>query len=90
MSYSGKIWVWLARHAPLPQADNVTGSKLSGAEFLKFWVNYDTGRISVGKGRAGHSMLYSWQDATPRSVQHVALSAWDHHLAYRNIQARTR
>lgn len=68
------------------QADNVAGAKLSSASFLRFWVNYADGRISVGSGRAGHNMLYSWQDSAPRPIQHVALSSWDHHLAYRNIK----
>jgi Farnesoic acid 0-methyl transferase len=70
------------------QVSNVPGTKLSGSEFLRFWVSYSAGSISVGTGAPGaQPPCYTWRDPTPEaSIQHVGLSSWDHHVAYRNIQ----
>jgi hypothetical protein len=70
------------------QADNVDGAKLSDDRFLRFWVNIKEGCISLGRGKAGYDVLYTWQDENPSPTSHVALSSWDHHLAYRHIQVR--
>lgn len=70
------------------QANNVPGTKLSGSEFLQFWVSYSVGSIWVGTGAPGSQPpCYSWLDPSPAaSIEHVGLSSWDHHVAYRNIQ----
>lgn len=64
------------------------GAKLSGSEFLQFWVSYSAGSIAVGTGAPGSQPpCYSWLDPSPAaSIEHVGLSSWDHHVAYRNIQ----
>jgi hypothetical protein len=66
----------------------VPGTKLLGSEFLRFWVSFNAGRISVGTGAPGKQPpCYTWLDPSPQaSIQHVGLSSWDHHVAYRNIQ----
>jgi hypothetical protein len=66
----------------------VPGTKLLGSEFLRFWVSFSGGRISVGTGAPGkRPPCYTWLDPSPQaSIQHVGLSSWDHHVAYRNIQ----
>jgi len=66
----------------------VPGTKLSGTDFLQLWVSYSAGRICVGTGAPGSGPpCYSWLDPSPAAaIQHVGLSSWDHHLAYRNIQ----
>lgn len=33
-----------------PQAQGVPGAHVSGKEFLRFWVHYSAGTISVGTG----------------------------------------
>lgn len=64
------------------------GTKLLGSKFLPFWVSFSAGRISVGTGPPGKQPpCYTWLDPSPQaSIQHVGLSSWDHHVAYRNIQ----
>ena len=38
------------------------GLRLSGSEFLRFWVSYNAGHITVGTGAAGSGpACYSWQ-----------------------------
>lgn len=70
------------------QADNVPGTKLSASQFLQFWVSYSAGSISIGTGAPGSQPpCYSWLDPGPAAaIEHVGLSSWDHHVAYRNIQ----
>ena len=72
------------------QVENVPGSRLCGAAFTKFWINYSQGTITVGVGEPGQdSSHYSYTDPDPiASLKHIGLSAWDKHVAYRNVELR--
>ena len=42
--------------------------------------------IAVGSGQPGSDVFFSWGDSDPiPDISHVGLSAWDKHVAYRNI-----
>ena len=63
------------------------GARLSAVVFTRFWIDFREGVITVGTGAPGSSGCYSWADPEPiPSVHYVGLSAWDRHVAYKNIQ----
>lgn len=51
-----------AARAQVPSAPD---AKLSGSCFSKYWINYDGGCISVGRGEPADGLIYSWTDAEP-------------------------
>ena len=71
------------------QVAHVPGASLSALAFKRFWIDYHQGLITVGAGPPGSGDCYSWRDPAPSpGVQCVGLSAWDSHVAYRNIHVR--
>lgn len=67
------------------------GATLSAAAFKRFWIDFHDGLITVGTGPPGSGDSYSWCDPAPSlGVQYVGLSAWDSHVAYRNIHVRSQ
>eukprot|EP00884_Botryococcus_braunii_P002666 jgi/Botrbrau1/123/Bobra.0022s0109.1 len=69
------------------QVENVPGARVSKDEFTRFWINYNKGSISVGAGPPGTAPWYTWTDSEPlKDIQHVGLSAWDRHVAYKDIK----
>ena len=69
--------------------EHVPGATLSALAFKRFWIDYHEGVITVGSGPPGSGECYSWRDPAPSpGVQCVGLSAWDSHVAYKNIHVR--
>jgi hypothetical protein len=69
------------------QVEQVPGARVSNADFTRFWINCSGGTISVGMGAPGTGPWHTWVDWEPlQDIQHVGLSAWDRHVAYRDIQ----
>ena len=70
------------------QAENVPGSKLSGDAFIRFWISYSQGTITVGLGKPSpENCHFSWSDSSPiPNLKHVGLSSWDKHVGYKRIQ----
>lgn len=57
-----------AARTPLPallQVANAPGAKLSSSSFSRYWINYDNGCISVGRGEPGEALCASWTDPEP-------------------------
>ncbi len=70
------------------QVENVPGATLPATTFTRYWINYEAGSITVGTGEPGPSNAhYCWTDPDPiEDIRYAALSAWDKHVAYRNIR----
>jgi hypothetical protein len=66
----------------------VPGAKLSCTTFARYWINYNSGAITVGCGAPGDGgECHRWIDPDPiPNIRFVGLSAWDKHVGYRNIQ----
>lgn len=54
-----------ARPPPPAQVPNAPGAKLSAATFSRYWLNYDRGAISIGRGEPGEDLCYCWTDPEP-------------------------
>ncbi|KAL4421040.1 hypothetical protein ABPG77_007515 [Micractinium sp. CCAP 211/92] len=66
---------------------NPPGAGLSSSTFTRYWINYDQGCISVGRGPPGEGLCASWSDPEPISnIRFAGLSAWDKHVGYRNLR----
>ncbi|KAL4459024.1 hypothetical protein ABPG75_013889 [Micractinium tetrahymenae] len=63
------------------------GAGLSGSTFTRYWINYDNGCISVGRGPPGEGLCARWTDPEPiANIRFAGLSAWDKHVGYRNLR----
>ena len=58
----------------------------------QYWVDYQTGRVSVGVGaKPGFNCLSQWQDPEPyMSIACLGLSAWDKHVCYSGLRLMGR
>ena len=66
---------------------DVAGIVLHPATFERYWISVQDGRITVGKGEPGQSVVYEWADPSPNCrIKYVGLSSWDKHIGYRNVR----
>lgn len=66
---------------------DVAGIVLRPATFERYWISVQDGRITVGKGEPGQSVVYEWADPSPNCrIKYVGLSSWDKHIGYRNVR----
>lgn len=70
----------------------VAGVRASPTKFTQYWVDYQTGRVSVGVGaKPGFNCLSQWQDPEPyMSIACLGLSAWDKHVCYSGLRLMGR
>lgn len=66
---------------------DVAGIVLRPATFERYWISVQDGRITVGKGEPGQSIVHEWADPAPNcKIKYVGLSSWDKHVGYRNVR----
>ena len=53
----------------VPQVTNAPGARLSSSCFTRYWINYDNGAISLGRGEPGEELCCCWTDPDP--IQHI-------------------
>lgn len=60
---------------------------LCPSTFERYWISVLDGRIIVGKGEPGQSIVHEWSDPSPNfKIKYVGLSSWDKHVGYRNVR----
>eukprot|EP00798_Chlamydomonas_sp_ICE-L_P011410 gene11410-12116_t len=72
--------------------NNIGGAQVSSKAFLRLWVQYDKGTISVGVDEPStDTVTFRWQDNDDEGpipgIEHIGLSCWDHHVSFRAIKA---
>lgn len=55
--------------------------------FECYWISVLDGRIIVGKGEFGQSIVYEWLDLSFNfKIKYVGFSSWDKYVGYRNVR----
>uniref|UniRef100_A0A1D2AD73 BACK domain-containing protein n=2 Tax=Auxenochlorella protothecoides TaxID=3075 RepID=A0A1D2AD73_AUXPR len=67
--------------------NDVAVARLPSQAFMRCWINFDRGCITVGLGDPGTNVSHTWRDPDPiESISYAGLSAWDTHIVYRAIR----